>query len=451
MNKNNMTTVREFSLPESGGSVSLVSYENEYVIHRYAARGKVNNWIENYELINSQNESSLLPITLDIGNKIIDIIASGENYSNAYIFYSDQTSSGYNIALEKSPEEHKYTSTGIKFWRHSEQMFNYKNGDPNTVISTHISPEGSCNLRCGYCSVTYRDTHSRLELDTIKDYVLKLKTRGLRAVILTGGGEPTIYKHFNELVRWLKAEGLSVALITNGTRTSKVADDVWGMFSWIRVSINIFVGWEYSISLPKDKIDYNKTIVGCSMVYTSEHEMTDDSTTDRVDMLKRAALVADNCGASYIRLLPNCLLTQDDLIRQHAALDNTLKHVSDTRFFHQYKIHGAPKTSTCHQSYFRPYLSEEIHKETGKPGTVYPCDSVVLNEGYQHFAEEYQLCHASDVLDYIDKKVAQRFDAKTRCAGCVFTDNVNMLDDFVNGKLNRFSEFTEPLNHEEFV
>ena len=27
----------------------------------------------------------------------------------------------------KSAEEHKFTSTGIKFWRHPEQMNNYKN------------------------------------------------------------------------------------------------------------------------------------------------------------------------------------------------------------------------------------------------------------------------------------------------------------------------------------
>ena len=29
-------------------------------------------------------------------------------------------------------------------------------------------------------------------MDTIKDYVTKLKTRGLKAVILTGGGELTV-------------------------------------------------------------------------------------------------------------------------------------------------------------------------------------------------------------------------------------------------------------------
>ena len=48
-------------------------------------------------------------------------------------------------------------------------------------------------------------------------------------------------------------------------------------------------------------------------------------------------------------------------------------------------------------------------------------------------------------------RVQQRFDAKTRCTGCVFTDNVNMLDNFVNDKVDRFADFDQPLMHEEFV
>ena len=48
-------------------------------------------------------------------------------------------------------------------------MLNYKNGNPNSVVSTHISPEGACNLKCPYCSVTYRKNSSRIEFDVIKD------------------------------------------------------------------------------------------------------------------------------------------------------------------------------------------------------------------------------------------------------------------------------------------
>jgi len=55
------------------------------------------------------------------------------------------------------------------------------------------------------------------------------------------------------------------------------------------------------------------------------------------------------------------------------------------------------------------------------------------------------------VLEYIDGRIKQPFDAKEHCKGCVFTENVNMLDDFVNGKINRFAEFSEPLHDEEFV
>ena len=442
--------IREINIPGDAGVVSLVETDGHYTIHRYAARGKINNRISNYELLDNNNISELIPLDLEYGNKILDRIEDGENYSNVFIFYKNKTTAEFVIP-EKSEEEHKYTSTGIKFWRHAEQMINYRSGGPQTVISTHISPEGTCNLKCPYCSVTYRDTHSRLDMETIQDYVLKLKSRGLKAVILTGGGEPTAYKQFNELVRWLKEQDLSVALITNGTLTRRVDDDVWKMFSWIRVSINIFNGWQNVISLPKDKIDYENTIVGCSMVYTVEHEESDEVMTDRLELLQKASLVADRCGAQYIRLLPNCLLSQYDLIRQHHSLDNTLKELDDPRFFHQYKIHGAPKSAKCHQAHFRPYLSEEIHKETGKPGTVYPCDSVVLNDGYQHFAEEYQLCHASDILGFIDNKIEQKFNARERCTGCVFTENVNMLDDWVNGKVNRIDEFDKRLMHEEFV
>ena len=432
--------------------IGLYEKEGQYVIHRYAARGKINNFVANYEFIDNNNVSHLKPIDLEHGNKILDKVEQGVKYSNIFIFY-DEKSDDTKLPDERSEQEHKYTSTGIKFWRHQEQMFNYKNGDPNTIISTHISPEGACNLKCPYCSVTYRDTHSRIPMEIIQDYVTKLKTRGLKAVILTGGGEPTAYKHFNDLVRWLKSQDLSIALITNGSEQywKRIDEDVCKMFSWVRVSINVFKDWDTRIGLPLEKFDTEKTVIGCSMVYTVEHELSEEVMADRVGLLKKVSKVADKCGAKYIRMLPNCLLEQEHLIRQHKSLDNVLAQIDDTRFFHQYKVHGAPKSGVCHQSYFRPYLSEEIHKETGVAGTVYPCDSVVLNDTYQFFAEEYQLCHASDILDYLDKKIKPKFDPRERCKGCVFTDNVNMLDDWVNGKVERFDDFKDPLMHEEFV
>jgi hypothetical protein len=165
--------------------------------------------------------------------------------------------------------------------------------------------------------------------------------------------------------------------------------------------------------------------------------------------LRDVSTLADKIGAEYIRMLPNCLLDQESLIKAHKSLDVTLTEINDPRFFHQFKVHGAPKTSICHQSYFRPYLSEEPFD--GEPGAVYPCDSVVLNKTFQHFERKYQLCHAKDILKFLDREISQKFDAKSDCEGCVFTSNVNLLDDYVTLGENKFHEYEEPLKHENFV
>lgn len=345
--------------------------------------------------------------------------------------------------FELSDMEHKFTSTGIKFWRHTEQMMAYRNGEPNTVISTHISPEGACNLKCEYCSVTYRDTHSRISMEVIQDYVTKLKTRGLKAAILTGGGEPTLYKKFNELVQWLKYDqGLSVALITNGTNTHRVEPKTWEAFSWVRVSINLIPDWEKKIVLPHHLLNKD-CVVGSSMVVTTKtvKELEDG----------RISALADRLNAKYVRILPNCLLEQAPLIGMHINLDEMFQKLNDPRFFHQHKLHAAPQCGTCHQSYFRPYLSEEPYHKTGKPGAVYPCDSVVLNNAVMKFVHKYQICAAEDILDYLDRKIQHSFDPRKDCTGCVFTKNVNMLDDWVNKGEQQFDKYPTPLKHEEFV
>jgi len=452
--KEKLIKIKTVKIPKGMGELSLCRGENNKIIlHRYANRGKISNYIENYEFIDNLNNSKLLPLTEDIATKILRRLENGQSYSSIFIFYENKPIDEDAVNREKSDEEHRYTSTGIKFWRHQKQLTSYKNNKGRSIISTHISPEGACNLKCPYCSVTYRDTHSRLKLDTIQDYVEKLQSRGLKAVILTGGGEPTAYKHFNELVQWIKYERkLSVALITNGTLSKRLEKDTLKAFSWMRVSINLFNGWEHRIGSNLNIKDLNDDcIVGCSMVYTVEHESTKEIMTDRIKTLNKVSKIADRLNAKYIRLLPNCLLEQKHLIRQHQSLEKTLAKVEDGRFFHQYKVHGAPKANVCHQSYFRPYLSEEPFHEDGIPGTVYPCDSVVLNDSYQYFAEEYQICRPEDILDFLDGKIKSRFDPRERCKGCVFTENVNMLDDWKNKEINRFSEFSEPLMHEEFV
>jgi hypothetical protein len=442
--------IEEIKLNDNIGCVEIHKSDDHYVIFRKNNRNKIVNKVDHIQLFDENNNCKLVKITSQILETIKSRMIKTENYSSAFVFFENEfepTDDKYTRQT-KSTEEHVYTSTGIKFWRHQTQMLNYKSGNPNTVISTHISPEGSCNLKCPYCSVTYRNNKNRISLDVIYDYVTKLKSRGLKSVILTGGGEPTVYKQFNELVRWIKDQNLSVALISNGTNADRVDDDVWKLFSWIRISVNLFNGWEDKITIPIELLD-DKCVVGLSHVFTVEHEQVIGGPV--VDHFNKISSLADRLRAQYIRILPNCLLEQDVLINVHRGLDKLFLELKDCRFFHQYKFHSPPTSRICHQSYFRPYLSEEIYEPTGEPGTVYPCDSVVLNRSATHFDSKYQLCSAENILDYIDRKINHKFTPCNDCSGCVFTDNVDMISEFVDGKLDRFDQYSKPMIHEEFV
>jgi len=348
--------------------------------------------------------------------------------------------------MKKSEAEHKYTSTGIKFWRHPEQMIAYRECRPNTVISTHISPEGSCNLKCSYCSVTKRDTHSRIPIETIQSYIDRLISAGLKAVIITGGGEPTLYPQINELIQWIKYQrGLSVALITNGVDTEHLEQPSVVALSWVRISVNTFNGWQRRINFPVEYL-HKDAVVGMSYI------CVDSMNKLRKDFEDISAL-ADRLGAEYVRLLPDCMLEQEELLVEHDKLDGLVKELSDKRFFHQHKVHGTPKMKICHQSYFRPYLSEERNVFDGEPGTVYPCDSLVLNDQHQRFEKKYQLCRPQDILNYLRHEMPHEpdFTPGADCSGCVFCDNLKLLDDWVIKGVEYFDKYTEPLKHEEFV
>lgn len=345
---------------------------------------------------------------------------------------------------QPSSMEHKFTSTGIKFWKHRESMESYKAGTGRTVISTHIAPEGRCNLKCSYCSVSERTLHSTIELPRIQDYVTKLRSRGLKAVILTGGGEPTLYKHFNELGEWLLDQGLEMALITNGTQFKRVSDRILRNLTWVRISMNVFKDWEKKIEIPRERFG-PQTTVGMSVCYSAENKDP--------EFLRKVAQFAERAEVSYVRVLPDCMLPQAALIKEHEGLTELFKTLEgSTRFFHQFKIHGAPCQAKCHQSFFRPYLSEAMDPVTGRPGLVFPCDSVVLNEQAQRFRPRYALCTPEEILDYMDGKIPQQFDATQHCTGCVFTRNVDMLDRYVNGQEDRFAEYAgTEVHHENFV
>ncbi|KJS29969.1 MAG: radical SAM protein [Desulfatitalea sp. BRH_c12] len=85
------------------------------------------------------------------------------------------------------------------------------------LLSMEIEFSLRCNFRCPYCYVPHEDQlKDELSLDEIRDAILQAKALGAVKIIVLGG-EPSIYPHTLEMIRFMRGHGLIVEMFTNGS------------------------------------------------------------------------------------------------------------------------------------------------------------------------------------------------------------------------------------------
>ena len=330
--------------------------------------------------------------------------------------------------MENYDYEKIFTSTGEKLFRHREVLKKFRDEKKATPIVLHVMPTSKCNLRCSFCSVKDRKVHETLSLDdVILPTVDKLMSRGLKSVILSGGGEPTIYSDFERMIDEFSERGLEIGLITNGTLLDKYNPAVFEKMAWLRISVNS-LDYVNQIKIPKLK---NPT-VGFSYI------ITDKDTTN--EGLRKIKDLARETKASYVRLLPDCAQPLDKLLTAYKKVNVLAKELGKP-FFHQFKVHKSP--NNCYLGYFHPVLYCD--------GNIYPCDSLVLNDfKNQQFHKEFKLCKYDEVEKLYDSKVHSLVNTKKMCPNCVFERQNTILEDVLNDKYKPLPRVNK-IKHENFI
>lgn len=89
--------------------------------------------------------------------------------------------------------------------------------DAGRILSMEIEFSRICNFRCSYCYVPHKSERKQeLNREELKDVILQAKEMGARKVIILGG-EPSIYPHLSEMIRFLGAHDLEIEMFTNGS------------------------------------------------------------------------------------------------------------------------------------------------------------------------------------------------------------------------------------------
>lgn len=392
-----------------------------------------------------------------------------------------------------------FTSDGSKLLWHTEAMQGLRNGKPR-VVTAHVMPTDVCAHRCAFCSVGQR-AGDVLSMPVIRQFISTLKRHGLLSVIVSGGGNPILYKcpetgaNFNDLIGELHEFGLQIGVISDGMPLRKFEGEwsyshktftfreSWGTvrpetldkLTWLRISMAGLDHDENEVFVPD--IDPSKTTLGFSYVahdifFDAEEKYHGRVSTeldivsadrsqvrewrfdDRIESLtKEISNYAYYYAPRYIRLLPNCLEPAKIPARceqLQAMADRINGMVRRDVAFVQFKPPRAPKH--CFNGYVHPTLAPD--------GYVYSCDSVVLaaaDIGYKtgkpnhKFDNPWRLCRHDEVEDRLFKQpVSSLLDSQRLCEGCVFSTQQAILEGVVDGTLDLTPPEFEP-EHSAFI
>jgi len=285
-----------------------------------------------------------------------------------------------------------------------ERIMTFKKYDILAPITLDIGPTNQCNLNCPFCSVKNRDRSLFLSLEQAIKTTDDMIDYGIKSIELTGGGEPTLWKHFKEYMNYIKPLKIPIGLITNGLLLKNFSMDLLETFTWIRVSLNgLDVGWFPDFEIPEN--------VTLSFNYVWH------SKTKPFEIKKSFKKILEKYPQTQV------IKVQEDVF----SPSNHKKNIfNDERIFvSQKQENGIPKK--CYMGWIKPHLSAG--------GKIFRCSSVSLkNRKFE--GDEYIISSFDDYCLDCDYKT---FDT-SNCERCFF----EAQNDFI-------SLIKEKMEHSDFI
>jgi hypothetical protein len=380
-----------------------------------------------------------------------------------------------DVRHKVSNNEKSFTARGEKLNHHWPIFKKYKETGFGSIIRATLTLHQLCSSHCQYCSTIARNKIDSISLEEAKSFVEELyfnqaefnknkfpeynalynKSSGsdirLKGLILSGGGQPNLWPHFEEFVEWLSELDIELGLITNGF-PKKVNDDVYKNFTWIRLSITPedasphYLNGKFNNQYIPENIKHNENIsFGLSYVYGAW-------TTN--DILQRIKKTIDLWGMSYCRTLTDCNLTRSSQLQAHKTLADKLFELGyidkegnpNGKIFHQLKYHGTPEEGLelwdegqCYLQVYNVFWDTTGHEENGE-SFCYTCDSITvlseeltdggISDSERRFnSSKWGTVTNKNVKILYSEKVKPYFDPRSLCSSCLFMKNNKFVKD----------------------
>ncbi|MFH1575490.1 MAG: radical SAM protein [Candidatus Nealsonbacteria bacterium] len=189
-------------------------------------------------------------------------------------------------------------------------------------ISINLDLTSACSNRCDYCiDKKVLNIGKSLDIQYIKKLVGDWAERGLKSVIVIGGGEPTMHRHFEEVIKFLKGLSLQVGIVSNGTQIEKIRNicHLLGRKDWVRFSLDAGRDQTFqNLHHPQLKVTLDGILFGAKEIRRENADLQmgysfliigDGRYVNNIKEINLAAKSAKEAGFNYFSLKP--LITPD--------------------------------------------------------------------------------------------------------------------------------------------
>lgn len=299
-----------------------------------------------------------------------------------------------------------FTSSMNKIYNNLDRIVEFQKTGVLRPITLNFSPTNNCNLNCSFCSVKNRDKSQELDWDTAVAYLDFFADRGIKTLKFTGGGEPTVWEHFDKFVIYSKNKfpHIKLSLITNGMNLQNHPLELISSFDWIRISLNAFdQGKEPMVPL------FHTTLISFSYVYNK-------STTPEVIRKLEELLWA----------FPTTILkVQMDVFDESLKISKELMELMsgefDSRVFLNQKVTKFVNPE-CFMGWVKPLVNPD--------GKIYRCSCNALTD--KKYNGEFEIEDYTITPDIFDTSI---------CDFCYFGEQNKFIDDIYKNRNLKHGDF----------
>jgi cyclic pyranopterin phosphate synthase len=146
----------------------------------------------------------------------------------------------------------------LKLLWHCDRVHKWRTGDNIAPVMVEMDLTNRCQLKCNFCTFKYLNDKSDIDTQVAKSAIMEMSNLGVKSINFTGGGEPTLHKDFEEIIKCASGYGIDIGLFTNGySLTDSMIDTILNHCHWVRISVD--ASNKKSFFETKRVVGFNKT------------------------------------------------------------------------------------------------------------------------------------------------------------------------------------------------